>query len=160
MLGHALPGNDRRWVCQDRGVSWFLLLKTVHVLSATVGVGANVSYGVWITQGDKQPNHLLFALRGIEKLEQRVANPAYGLLLLTGLIMGLTQYSVSNTWILIGLVGFIVVAGLSTAVFAPALRRQIAAAETEGAAAEAYKRAAATARGVGMFLVIDPRLPR
>jgi membrane protein implicated in regulation of membrane protease activity len=49
-----------------------------------------------------EPQHLSFALRGIKFLDNRVANPAYGLLLITGLTL-----VVVGTW---GLKGWIVAA--------------------------------------------------
>lgn len=103
----------------------FLLLKWVHVMSAIVAVGSNVTYGVWGVRAKGEPEHLGFALRGLKFLDDRVANPAYGLLLVTGLIMAFTSYSITTRWILGGLVIFIVMAVLGRAVYTPTLVRQI-----------------------------------
>ncbi|MGH7721697.1 MAG: DUF2269 family protein [Candidatus Dormibacteria bacterium] len=135
-------------------MSGFLILKTLHVLSAIVALGANLTYPLWTSRAERDPAHLGFALRGVKLLDDRVANPAYGVLLITGLIMAFTQYSITLTWILAGLVIFVVVAGLATALYSPALSRQIRAVDAEGSAGPAYRSARATAAGVGMFMTI------
>lgn len=130
----------------------FLLLKWIHVMSAIVAVGSNVTYAVWSIRGTRDPAHLGFALRGIKFLDDRVANPAYGLLLVTGLIMAFTQYTIGTRWILTGLGLFIVMAGLATAVYSPTLKRQIERLDAEGPSGAGYLAADARARGVGLFL--------
>jgi uncharacterized membrane protein len=132
----------------------FLFLKTLHVLSAIVAVGANVTYALWMARGERDPAHLGFALRGIKLLDDRVANPAYGVLLITGVIMAVTQYSITLTWTLTGLVIFLVVAALATGVFSPALTRQLKALDAEGVSSPAYQRARSTVMGVGLFMTV------
>jgi uncharacterized membrane protein len=135
-------------------MNWFLLLKTLHVMSAIVAVGANVTYGVWSSRGERDPDHLGFALRGVIFLDQRIANPAYGVLLVTGVVMAVTQYTISMTWILTGLAIYIVVALLAVVVLSPAMKRQVTALETEGQASAAYRSARSTVAGVGMFIAV------
>lgn len=133
-------------------MNWFLVLKSLHVLSAIVAVGANFTYGVWSALAKGEPASLPFALRGIKLLDDRVANPAYGVLLATGLIMAFTTYSITLTWILIGLGMYVVMAVLGVAVIGPALTMQISVLERDGAASPRYAAADARVRGVGMFL--------
>ena len=141
-----LPHNPR--------VNWFLLLKTLHVLSAIIGVGANATYGLWSARAHAETAHLGFALRSIKFIDDRMANPAYGVLLVTGLIMAFTTYAINRTWILTGLAIYIVVAVSAAAVYSPSLKRQISALETEGAESAAYRSAEARARGVGIFMSV------
>src|SRR2546430_17100462 len=68
-------------------MTWYSLLKFVHVLLAITAVGSNITYAAWNIRGAREPQHLAFALKGIQFLDNRVANPAYGLLLLTGLTL-------------------------------------------------------------------------
>ena len=76
----------------------FLALKLIHVLSAIVAVGSNVTYAFWLRTTD--PGHRAFVIRGVRRLDRTVANPAYGLLLVTGVLMVLTgAYSFSQRWI-------------------------------------------------------------
>jgi Predicted integral membrane protein (DUF2269) len=130
----------------------FLLLKWVHVMSAIVAVGSNVTYAVWSARAKKDAAHLGFVLRGIKFLDDRVANPAYAALLVSGLIMAFTTYTITTRWILGGLVIFLVMAVVGGAVSSPTLNRQIKALDAEGAASKAYMAADARARGVGMSL--------
>jgi uncharacterized membrane protein len=133
-------------------MNWFLVLKSLHVLSAVIAVGANFTYGMWSALAKREPDHLGFALRGIKFVDDRVANPAYGVLLATGLIMAFTTYTITLTWILIGLGVYVVMAVLGFGVISPALTRQITALDEGGAASPRYRAAEATVRGVGMFL--------
>lgn len=133
-------------------MNWFLLLKTLHVLSAIIAAGANFTYGVWAARAKTQAAHTAFVLRGIKFIDDRVANPAYGVLLATGLIMTFTTYTITTRWILSGLIIYVVLAVLGVAVISPALKRQIAALDVEGPESTAYRSAEARIRGVGMFL--------
>lgn len=56
----------------------YALLKFLHVLFAIVALGANATYGVWLTTAGRDPAQLGFALRGVKLLDDRFANPAYG----------------------------------------------------------------------------------
>lgn len=133
-------------------MNWFLLLKSLHVLSAIVAVGSNVTYAVWSALAKSEPAHMGFALRGISFVDSRVANPAYGVLLATGLIMAFTTYSITTSWILIGLGLYIVMAMTGVTIYAPLVRRQIDALDSDGLSSPAYQAADGRARGVGMFL--------
>ncbi|TMF13798.1 MAG: DUF2269 family protein [Chloroflexi bacterium] len=135
-------------------MNWMLLLKSLHVLSAIVAVGSNLTYAVWSARGSIDEAHLGFALRGVKFIDDRIANPAYGVLLVTGLLMAVIYFSITLTWILIGLTGFILVAALAVAVYTPTLTRQIKALDTDGASSPAYNALANRAQAVGMFMVV------
>src|SRR5438105_15220839 len=97
-------------------MSWYSLLKFVHVLLAITAVGSNITYAAWNIRGAREPQHLAFALKGIKFLDNRVANPAYGLLLLTGLTLVAVGYWLLGGWLASGLILFavlIVVAGVA-----------------------------------------------
>lgn len=57
------------------------------MLLAIIAVGFNASYAIWVSRAAKEPEHELHVLRGVKFLDDRIANPAYGVLLLTGLWM-------------------------------------------------------------------------
>ena len=131
---------------------WFLLLKTVHILAAITAVGSNLTYGAWGARGKRDPDHLGFVLRGIKFIDDRIANPAYGLLLLTGLLMAFLQYSIGTSWILIGLGIFIVLAIGGGAGYTPTLKKQIEVLDRDGSSSAEYKALDSRATGIGMFL--------
>lgn len=132
---------------------WFLLLKTVHILSAITAVGANLTYGAWSAFGGREPEHLGFALRGIKLVDQRLANPAYGLLLVTGLLMAFLVYSIGTSWILIGLGIYVLLAVGGAAGYGPVLNRLIETVDREGAS-PAARALQARATGIGLFLTV------
>src|SRR3979411_476417 len=104
----------------------FLIVKYVHILSAIIAVGLNVSYAMWIIRAQRNPEHTAFTLKGIKFLDDRIANPAYGVLLVTGiLLVFMAGYSITALWIDIALVLFVVLAVLALTQYTPTLRSQI-----------------------------------
>ena len=115
------------------------LIKYIHVLAAITAVGLNVSYGVWLAFTARAPEHRLHVLRGIKFLDDRLANPAYVLLLLTGLAMvGVGAIAITTTWIAAALALYVVLVLLGLGVFSRALARQIRMLETGDGETAAY----------------------
>ena len=85
------------------GVTLYTGLKFVHVFAAIVAVGTNVTYGVWFAMARRSPDNEMFALRGIKFLDDRVANPAYAVLLIAGILTVLEgHWSFGQLWIALG----------------------------------------------------------
>ena len=104
----------------------YLALKYIHILAAIVAVGSNITYGVWGALARREPAHLGFTIKGIRFLDNRVANPAYGVLLLSGLSMLVVGHiSIFSLWIVVALVLFIAIAVVGFAFFTPLVRDQI-----------------------------------
>jgi uncharacterized membrane protein len=119
-----------------------LLLKLVHVLSAIVAVGANVTYTFWLARAGRDRDRLVWTLNGIRRLDGLVANPAYVVLLVTGVLMVMGgHFSFQTSWIAAALVLYVAVVVVGIALYAPALRRQLAEAERDPTSA-AYDAAA------------------
>jgi len=123
-------------------MSLYLFLKWIHVLAAITALGANLTYVVWIRLGERSQSNLLHTLRGIQFLDNRLANPAYGVVVVTGLLMvWVNKLSLLTSWVAIPLILVIAVTVLGIAVYSPTLRRQIKAAEAEGPASASYQAA-------------------
>jgi uncharacterized membrane protein len=130
-------------------MSWFLLLKLVHVLSAIVAVGSNLTYAAWLRTSDAE--HVVFAIHGVRRLDRRLANPAYGLLLVTGVLMVVTGgFSFTQHWIELAIALYALTATLGITLFAPAIRRQLAEAEADPTSA-AYRAAARRTSALGLL---------
>ncbi len=132
----------------------YLVLKFIHILSAIVAVGANITYGVWNARISSEPNHAAFTLKGIRFIDNRIANPAYGVLLLTGLVMVFMDWKITDLWVIVSLVGFIAIAVLGVAGFTPLLRNQIKLAEAGDTSSSEYVRLANRSRTLGPVLGI------
>jgi uncharacterized membrane protein len=133
----------------------FVAIKFVHVLLAIVAVGFNASYGIWLARAASEPDKGLFVLRGIKLLDDRFANPAYVLLLISGLAMVLiNQIPFSTFWIAAAIALYAVLLVVGLGVYTPTLRRQIAAFESEGPGSEGYRRLAARGTMVGIVLAV------
>lgn len=103
----------------------YLILKFFHILSAIIAVGANITYGVWSVRARRQPAHLRFAIEGIRFLDNRIANPAYGVLFLTGVLMIAVGHLAIQLWIDVAVVLFVAIAVIGFAYFTPLVRRQL-----------------------------------
>lgn len=139
-------------------MNWFLALKYLHVLFAITAVGANLTYAIWGTRGNAETEHLGFALRGIKLIDDRVANPAYGGVLVTGLLMSFVGgISLTTTrFVQIGLVGFIVLAVTAVAGYSPTLKKQISTLESDGWDSPSYKALdrRSTILGIGLAVAV------
>lgn len=101
-----------------------VLLKVVHVLAAVTAVGANLTYAVWLRAAGSDRDRLGFTIAGIRRLERRVANPAYIVLAVTGVLMvALGMYSFTTAWIALSIVLYVALALIGSLVFAPAMTR-------------------------------------
>ncbi|HEV8671962.1 MAG TPA: DUF2269 family protein [Candidatus Limnocylindria bacterium] len=134
----------------------FQFIKFIHVLLAIVAVGFNASYGIWLARAAKAPQATQsHVLRTIKFMDDRIANPAYGLLLLTGLFMVFSAgIPFSQLWIAGGIGLWLVLLVVGLGIYTPTLRDQIRALESEGPGSEEYQRLAARGRGVGIVLGI------
>ena len=134
----------------------FQLMKFIHVLLAIVAVGFNASYGIWLARAAKAPqatqSHIL---RTIKLIDDRFANPAYGLLLLTGLLMVFSAgIPVSRLWIAMSVGLWLVLMFVGLGIYTPTLRDQIRVLEGEGPGSDEYQRLAGRGRTVGVVLAI------
>lgn len=136
-------------------MSLYTLLKFLHVLLVIVAVGFNASYGIWLIRAAKEPEHEAHVLRGIKVLDDRFANPAYALILLTGMSMVIVgDLSFATFWISAGLGLYVVVAVMAITLFSPMLRRRIALAESGDLDSDEYRRLAKQSGVVGSILAI------
>ena len=132
------------------------VIKFIHVLLAIVAVGFNATYGIWLARAAKEPEHEAFALRGVKLLDDRFANPAYALLLVTGLLMvWVGDLDLTQFWLLAALVLYAVAVGLGLFVYTPTLRNQIAVLESSGAGSAEFQTLSKRGTGVGVVLAID-----
>ena len=134
-------------------ITGYTALKYAHVLSAIVAVGFNASYAIWLARAARDPEHELFVLRGIKILDDRFANPAYALLLVTGLAMVVVGHlDLSTFWLAAALVLYAILVALGLGVYTPTLRRQIQTLEAVGPSAPAYRTLARRGSIVGGVL--------
>jgi hypothetical protein len=119
----------------------YQVAKFVHVFSAIIAVGFNFSYIIWMVKGKIEKEHLIFALKGIKFMDGKVANPCYGLVLISGFTMAYEAgYNIlSVTWILYPLIMFGIMGVLAFAVYSPTLKKQITMLEQDGMDTPAYK---------------------
>ncbi len=120
----------------------YTAIKFFHILFAIGAVGANATYTVWLVRGQTDARSLDFALRGIKFLDDRIANPLYGLLFLSGLAMVWAGHiSLTTRWIDSALVLWLLLILFAAFGYTPALKRQIATLAANGLDSPEYKAA-------------------
>lgn len=128
-------------------------MKTLHILFAIVAVGFNVSYGVWLALGQRNPEHRAFALRGVKFMDDYIANPCYFLLLISGVVMAFVIGPWGwQRWIISALVLWAVAIVVAYAGYTPTLSRQIRVLAADGPESETYRRLENRGRILGAFL--------
>jgi len=134
----------------------YTALKLVHILLAITAVGFNASYAIWIGRAGRLSKEInQFALRGVQFMDQRIANPAYGLLLITGLLLVVTgPWSLTTRWIDAALGVYVIIILLGVFGYTPALRNQIKALEADGPDSAAYRSAANRQNVIGIIFIV------
>ena len=135
-------------------VTWYTLLKYLHVLLAITAVGSNITYGVWKTLGAREPAHAPFAVKGIAFIDRRVANPAYGLLLITGLVLLAAGQWGFRGWVVAGLILFVLLIVVAVGFYSRVVRQQIQVMDAEGIASANYKRLDGQATTYGIVSLV------
>lgn len=132
----------------------YLWLKLLHVAAAIVAVGANVTYASWMTMAGRDRARLVWSIAGIRRLDRYVANPAYAVLLLTGIGLVLVGgLSFATFWIAAAILLYAITAVVGIVFYAPAIRRQLAAAEADPTSAE-YAAAARRSNTLGVMTIV------
>ena len=129
-----------------------MVLRFAHVLLAIVAIGANLTYALWLRIGERHPEHLAYTIRGIRAIDRHVANPAYGLLLVTGLAMTVVSgVPLTQGWLVVALALYVAAALVGYFVFGPVVRRELAALERGGVDDPEYLRFRGRARRLGIL---------
>jgi uncharacterized membrane protein len=135
-------------------MSLFLILKVVHILAAITALGANLTYPFWLRRAGTDQARVLDALDGIRALDRRVANPAYIVVFVVGIVLVLTGgYTFGTFWISAAIALFIFVAILGATLYAPALRGQEAEARAD-ITSPAYAAAARRQNAIGAVVTL------
>ncbi len=101
-----------------------VLLKLIHVGAAIMAVGPNATYVLWLRAAGRDRDRLAFAIRGVREMDRRLAVPAYGILLLTGVLMViLGVYDFGQRWLQLAIVLYLAVAIAGMTVMGPAIKR-------------------------------------
>lgn len=133
----------------------YTVLKYIHVLSAIVAFGANITYALWLARAEKNPESLAFTLRTVKIMDDWIATPAYVLLFPTGWwLASLAGWPLTMPWILSALILYAIVSVVGLGVYTPTLKKQIALAESVGPESPEYKKVSFRSNAVGILLNI------
>jgi uncharacterized membrane protein len=136
-------------------MSLYAILKYVHILSAVVAFGSNITYALWLTRAEKKPEVLAFTLRTVKIMDDWIANPAYVLLFPTGWWMSsLANWKLTTPWILTALILYAVISIVGLGIYSPTLKKQITLAESVGPSSPEYKKISFRSNSIGIVLNI------
>ena len=131
----------------------FSTLKFIHIFAAIIAVGMNISYGIWIARAQNDLASNTFALKTIRFIDDRIANPAYGVLLLTGLLMvWRLQIPILTLWIDVALVLYVVLLVVGIGFYSPTLRSQVKLVEAGDSTSAEFQRLGSRGRILGITL--------
>ena len=135
-------------------MSLYTLLKFFHIVLAIVALGFNASYALWLRTAAREPQHAGYVLRGVKRLDDRFATPAYILLLVTGFaLIGVGGIAVTTFWILAALVLYVAIVVGGAVFYTPILRGQTALAEANRADSAEYRALAKRGTTVGTVIL-------
>jgi uncharacterized membrane protein len=128
-------------------------VKYIHILAAIVAVGMNISYAIWLIRAQRDPAHTAFTLKGIKFIDDRIANPAYGVVLLSGLFLVFRLgYPLTTLWIDIAVILFVVLVVLAATQYTPTLRNQVKLAEAGDTTSGDFTKLAKRGQTIGQIL--------
>ena len=111
-------------------------LLILHVLSAMIAVGTNVSYLIWMRRAVLVPESREFTLTTVRILETRLAIPAYVIALATGVgLIFARSYPINTPWIELSILLWVAIMALG-GFHARVIKRQLAIADTDSDAYE------------------------
>ena len=133
----------------------YLILKLFHILFAIAAVGANFTYGVWFARANSNPAFAPVALRGIQFIDNWIANPAYLLMLPTGAAMvWVSGMSFRTPWVSWAMTLWLIAILAGYFGYTPVLRAQIAAVDRDGVESAAARTLAVRGQVWAAFLAI------
>jgi uncharacterized membrane protein len=139
-------------------MSVYLVLKFVHVLVAIVAVGSSAGSSLWLRLAMRSPAHLPFALRSAKFLDEVLTRPGLIVLLITGLWLAASRWTLALFWIRAAIVLVVLVLVLLYVVVGPLMRRLIGVADTEGRASRNWARLERlfelTGGGSGLIIIL------
>ncbi len=136
-------------------ITLYETIKFIHVFAAIIAVGFNASYGIWLARAAREPQHELHVVRGIKVLDDRWANPAYVVLLITGVTnVFVGDWSFTTFWIATSLGLFVVLALIGLFLYTPTLRRQIEVLQAEGRDSPTYQSLSNRGRTLGIIMAV------
>jgi uncharacterized membrane protein len=121
-------------------VTLYLAVKFVHVLVAIVAVGSSAGSSLWLRLAMRSPAHLPFALRTAKFLDERLTRPGLIVLLITGLWMAASRWTLALFWVRAAFALVVLVLVLLYLVVGPLLGRLINVADSEGVASRNWAR--------------------
>jgi len=103
---------------------FYTFLKWLHVVSACIGFGSNVTHFFWLLSANSDPHSRANMLRLVKKIDDRLAVPAYVLAIACGVAMWWLRWPADASWIVASVAITALLAAMGTA-YGPFMKRWI-----------------------------------
>lgn len=115
-------------------MSVYLVVKFVHVFTAIVAIGGATGWSLVQRLAMRDPTHLVFAVRSSKLLDRVLFGPGLLVLLITGLWMAATNWSLALFWVRAALIIVVIVLVLIYGIVGPNLGRLAHVLDADGPA--------------------------
>ena len=105
-------------------VEWYISLKWLHIASACIGFGSNVTHFFWVLSANADPANRTNILRLVKKIDDRLSVPSYAVMTVCGVAMWLAQWPTSASWLVASMVLTAILAIMGTA-YGPFMKKWI-----------------------------------
>ena len=102
----------------------YITLKWLHIASACIGFGSNVTHFFWLLSANGDPVNRANILRLVKKIDDRLAVPAYVVTTICGITLWLSRWPTNTPWILLSLILTAILAIMGT-IYGPFMKRWI-----------------------------------
>ena len=82
----------------------YLGLKWLHIVAACIAFGSNVTQFFWLLSANSDPINRANILRVAKKIDDRLAVPAYVVVIVCGAVMWLWKWPTNTSWIVVSLI--------------------------------------------------------
>ena len=127
----------------------------IYLILLIVAVGPSITYAVWIQRATANREALPFTLQSIKIINDRMVLPATALALIAWVVMVyVSGQSLMIPWVILTSIFWLAALLIGLLGYSPAIRKQIALAESAGADSDEYKSTAWRAMILGIVIGI------
>jgi len=81
----------------------YIGLKWLHIATAAIAFGSNVTHFFWIVAANRDPVHRANILRLVKRIDDRMSVPCYAVMVACGIAMWLWRWPLASSWLIASL---------------------------------------------------------
>jgi uncharacterized membrane protein len=108
----------------------YMGLKWLHIVAACIAFGSNVTHFFWLLSANSDPVNRANILRLVKKIDDRLAVPAYVVVIVCGATMWLWRWPTNTSWLVVSLILSLLLTAWGIS-FGPLMKKWIRMAEDQ-----------------------------